>query len=557
MEILRGENLSFQYFDEDLKAIFNLNFVINKGDFVVVMGESGCGKSTLLKMIRNELLPKGKIEGNIYYKGKDINEIDARTKVSNIGFVMQNVEAQIVTDRVYHELAFVLESLSYKTEEIRLKVAEMASYFGIETLFRKKTDELSGGEKQLVNLASVMVSGPDILLLDEPTSKLDPIAANEFINTLKKINVELGTTIILVEHRLEEVFSLADKVMFLEKGRIVAFDKPREVGKVLINHKMINAAPISIALYKEICINEKTCPINVKEGKEYLKDNFSNSKCMTFCEENYYSNYEANNKHKILELKDIWFRYEKNEKDILRSVNLSVKRGEIFSLMGGNGAGKSTLFSIICGLNKPYRGKVVIDKKNIRKYKDSELLGKIICMLPQEPINVFFKTDIYEDYLDILDDNLSKEEKDEKIREVAAWLNIEKLLKKHPYDLSGGELQKCAIAKIMLLNPQIILLDEPTKGIDGCYKLELVRLLKELKRKGVTILNVTHDVEFAASISDRCAMLFDGEIIAVARTHDFFATNNFYTTAVKRMAKNIYENVINIEELVWMIKENM
>lgn len=554
MEILRGENLSFKYLDGDKSAISNLNFTIKKGEFVVIMGESGCGKSTLLKMIKNELLPAGQESGRILYKGRELDNIEERTKVSEIGFVMQNVDAQIVTDRVYHELAFVLESLSYKTEEIRLKVGEMASYFGIESLFRKKTDELSGGEKQLVNLASVMVTGPELLLLDEPTSKLDPIAAGEFISTLHKINMELGTTIVLVEHRLEEVFSIADRVMLMEEGKLLAFDKPRQVGKFLVNHKMIAGAPKAVALYKEIPQPSRDCPLNVKEGKEYIRDNFSNTRNMFEPEVFNKKNISG---EKILELKDIWFRYEKEGRDVLRGVNLSVARGEVFSLLGGNGAGKSTLFSIICGLQRPYRGKVFIDKLNIRKYKDKEFYGKKICMLPQEPINVFFKTQVYEDYIDALDNSFTLEEKQSKIKKVEDTLKIEELMKKHPYDLSGGELQKCAIGKLLLLEPEIILLDEPTKGIDGCGREELAKIIQQLKEKKVTVVTVTHDVEFAADISDSCGMLFDGEILATAPPHRFFAKNNFYTTAVNRMSKNIYDNVIKLEELVWMIKENM
>lgn len=551
MEILCGENLSFKYLEGEKDAISRLNFTINKGEFVVIMGESGCGKSTLLKMIKSELLPAGQESGRLLYKGQEIEEVEERTKVSEIGFVMQNVDAQIVTDRVYHELAFVLESLSYKTEEIRLKVGEMASYFGIEDLFRKKTDELSGGEKQLVNLASVMVTGPELLLLDEPTSKLDPIAASEFISTLHKINVELGTTIVLVEHRLEEVFSIADRVMLMEEGKLLAFDKPRKVGKFLVNHKMIAGAPKAVALYKEMPIPEVNCPLNVKEGKEYIRNNFSNTK------KNITEKQENVSSEKILELKDIWFRYEKEESDVLRGVNLSVAKGEVFSLLGGNGAGKSTLFSVICGLQKPYRGKVLIDKLNTRKYKDKDFYGKKICMLPQEPINVFFKTQVYEDYIDVLDSSFSLKEKESKIKKVADTLKIEGLVKRHPYDLSGGELQKCAIGKLLLLEPEIILLDEPTKGIDGCGKEELVKIIHQLKEKKVTVVTVTHDVEFAADISDRCGMLFDGEILAVETPHNFFGKNNFYTTAVNRMSKDIYDNVIKLEELVWMIKENM
>lgn len=551
MEILCGEDLSFSYANSEAEAVSRLNFKINKGEFVVIMGESGCGKSTLLKLIKKELLPAGITKGSLLYKGKPIEEAVESELTADIGFVMQNVDAQIVTDRVYHELAFVLESLSYSTDEIRLKVGEMAGYFGIERLFRRKTDELSGGEKQLINLASVMVTNPELLLLDEPTSKLDPIAAGEFIATLQKINTELGTTIILVEHRLEEVFSIADKILLMEEGRIIAADTPGNVGKFLINHKMLAGAPKSVALYREVPVLSCNCPLNVKEGKAYIKENFSNGK-------NVYVNKEAETEENpVVELKDIWFRYEKEERDILRSVNLKVNRGEVFSLLGGNGAGKTTLFSIMCGLKRPYRGKVYIDKKDIRKYKGNQLYNGKISMLPQEPVNVFFKTEIYDDYMEILDSTLSREKKEKRIEEVAEILNIGHLMKKHPYDLSGGELQKCAIGKILLKAPEIMLLDEPTKGIDGCGKKELVNIIRTLKERGVTVVMVTHDVEFAAEVSDRCGMLFDGEIIAAATPHKFFCRNNFYTTAVNRMAKNIYENVIRLEELVCLIKENM
>lgn len=559
MEILRGENLSFKYAGGEGNAISDVSFSINEGELIVVMGESGCGKTTLLKLIKKEMIPAGEKRGSIYYKQTKIEDMDERTSVADIGFVMQKVEAQIVTDKVYHELAFVLESLSYKTEEIRIKVGEMASYFGIQGLFRKKTDELSGGEKQLLNLASVMVTSPKILILDEPTSQLDPIAASDFIATLKKLNKELGLTIILVEHRLEEVFSIADRIMVMEKGKLVSFDTPSNTGKFLSSHKMLAGAPKAVVLYKEMKGIGGECPVNVKEGREYILKNFDNE---IRAVKDYDIKAEASNgtgdiEENAIELKNVWFRYHKEEKDILRGINLTVKRGEVFTLLGGNGTGKSTTLSIISGLRKHYRGKVLINGRKIKDFKRNELYRENLSLLPQDPVTVFVKSEVYSDYADILKAHEIKNNIDERINEVAEMLGISKLLHKHPYDLSGGEQQKCAIGKILLIMPKIILLDEPTKGIDGCGKEELINIVRLLKDKGITVVIVTHDVEFAADVSDSCGLLFDGEILAKALPKEFFARNNFYTTAVNRMTRDIYENVITLKELVWIIKENM
>lgn len=559
MEILRGENLSFKYAGGKDNAISDVSFSINEGEFIVVMGESGCGKTTLLRLIKKEMIPAGEKNGSIYYKQTKVEDMDERSAVADIGFVMQKVETQIVTDRVYHELAFVLESLSYKTEEIRIKVGEMASYFGIQGLFRKRTDELSGGEKQLLNLASVMVTSPKLLILDEPTSQLDPIAASDFIATLKKLNKEFGLTIILVEHRLEEVFSIADRIMVMEEGKIIYFDTPSNTGKYLSNHKMLKGAPKAVMLYKEMEGIGGKCPVNVKEGREYILKNFNN-KIRSFkeinIEEEAFLGVENINENAI-ELKNVWFRYHKEEKDILRGINLTVKKGEVFTLLGGNGTGKSTTLSVISGLKKHYRGKVLINGRKIKDFKRNELYRENLSLLPQDPVTVFVKSEVYSDYVDILKAHEIKGNIDERIDEVAKMLGICELLHKHPYDLSGGEQQKCAIGKILLIMPKIILLDEPTKGIDGCGKEELIKIVGLLKNRGITVVIVTHDVEFAADISDSCGLLFDGEILAKASPKDFFAKNNFYTTAVNRMSRDIYEDVITLKELVWIIKENM
>lgn len=577
MEILRGENLGFKYAsleNQSEYAIKDINFSVNSGEFVVIMGESGCGKTTLLKMMKKEMTPSGERIGKIVFDGQDVAEMSDRDSVSRIGYVMQKPEEQIVTDKVYHELAFVLESLSYKTDEIRIKVGEIANYFGIEKLFRSNTTDLSGGEKQIINLASVMVTSPDVLILDEPTSQLDPIAASEFISTLTKINKELGLTIILVEHRLEDVFSIADKVILMEKGKIICEDTPKNVGKFLSTHKMIAGAPKSVVLYKETKLSED-CPVSVKEGRDYIVkcgienkidvDSFRN-----MSQEIKDKNIEVNETihsteemkkilkedKDIISAKGIWFRYEKDGEDVLRDLSISIKEGEIYSLLGGNGSGKSTLLSILSGVNRAYKGKISIDGKKIRDYKGNSLYRNMLNLLPQDPSTVFVKSKVIDDYIDILKAHEISDKKviDEKIQEVADLLSISHLLERHPYDLSGGEQQRCALGKLLILSPKILLLDEPTKGIDGLGKENMIRILKDLKQKGITILIVTHDVEFAAEASDRCGMLFDGEIISSAVPNEFFRRNNFYTTAVNRMCRGIYDDVIYLDELVEIIK---
>lgn len=577
MEILRGENLGFKYAsleNQSEYAIKDINFSVNSGEFVVIMGESGCGKTTLLKMMKKEMTPSGERIGKLVFDGQDVAEMSDRDSVSRIGYVMQKPEEQIVTDKVYHELAFVLESLSYKTDEIRIKVGEIANYFGIEKLFRSNTTDLSGGEKQIINLASVMVTSPDVLILDEPTSQLDPIAASEFISTLAKINKELGLTIILVEHRLEDVFSIADKVILMEKGKIICEDTPKNVGKFLSTHKMIAGAPKSVVLYKETKLSED-CPVSVKEGRDYIVkcgienkidvDSFRN-----MSQEIKDKNIEVNETihsteemkkilkedKDIISAKGIWFRYEKDGEDVLRDLSISIKEGEIYSLLGGNGSGKSTLLSILSGVNRAYKGKISIDGKKIRDYKGNSLYRNMLNLLPQDPSTVFVKSKVIDDYIDILKAHEISDKKviDEKIQEVADLLSISHLLERHPYDLSGGEQQRCALGKLLILSPKILLLDEPTKGIDGLGKENMIRILKDLKQKGITILIVTHDVEFAAEASDRCGMLFDGEIISSAVPNEFFRRNNFYTTAVNRMCRGIYDDVIYLDELVEIIK---
>lgn len=557
MEIIKVEDLNFTYPGQNTKALENNSFSIEQGEFVVICGESGSGKTTLLKLLKRELTPHGNKAGNIYYKGTELEDLDDRTAASEIGFVMQNPENQIVTDKVWHELAFGLENIGISTPVIRRRVGEMANFFGIHQWFRKKTTELSGGQKQLLNLASIMVMQPQVLILDEPTSQLDPIAASDFISTLEKLNRDLGLTIILVEHRLEEVLPISDKVMIMEGGNIILYDKPQYVGqklkKIDENHKMLLALPSAIRIFNGLDA-EGESPLTVREGRQFLSNNYKND---VITLDRHLSDDKDNKEEKIIELKNIWFRYERNLPDILAGVDFHANKGEIVSILGGNGCGKTTLLNVISGQNRAYRGKLLIRGKKIKEYKGKDLYKHNMALLPQDPQTVFLKSTVEEDYKEIGKVmGYTKKEANSYTEEIVALLSIQGLLDKHPYDLSGGEQQKVALGKILLLKPKILLLDEPTKGIDAFSKRVLHDILLDLKKKGVTIIMVTHDVEFAAIVSDCCGLFFDGEIISLDRPVEFFSNNSFYTTAANRISRHMYKNAITCEDVIEICRLN-
>lgn len=550
MEIIKIKDLTFKYPNNDKNVLDKINLNINEGDLVLLIGESGCGKSTLLRQLKNEIAPYGESDGDILYKGKNIRELVQRDSASEIGFVMQNPDYQIVTDKVWHEIAFGLESLGIDSQTIRRRVAEMASFFGIQTWFRKDISELSGGQKQLLNLAAIMVMQPKVLILDEPTSQLDPIAATEFLETVYKINKELGTTVIITEHRLEEVFAMADKVILMNSGKVIGYESPREIGNIIYsnNNSMFYSLPTPIRAYKS-CNGKGESPLTIKEGREWIKDAFKSSK---ISEESAIDSTIISNKDEIIiELKDVWFRYEKTFPDILRGLNLNIYKNEILCILGGNGTGKSTTLGVIAGNNKPYRGDVYINKKKVNKYKVSELFNKNIAVLPQDPQSLFVKSTLQDDLEEVFNGGkISKDEKLQKVNEVSKLLGITQLLKSHPYDLSGGEQQKAALAKILLLEPKILILDEPTKGLDGSFKRELGNLFRNLKNNGITIIVVTHDIEFAAENSDRCLMFFDGDISSEGNPREFFCGNSFYTTSANKMSRDILKDILKVEDIV-------
>lgn len=579
MNCIEVKNFSFQYPKESHAALYQVSMEVEEGSFVVLCGKSGCGKSTLLRQFKSVLASHGEKKGEILYDGQNLEDVDLRTQSAEIGYVLQNPDNQIVTDKVWHELAFGLESLGYDTPTIRLRVAEMASYFGIHSWFLKNVSELSGGQKQLLNLASVMAMHPKLLILDEPTSQLDPIAASDFLETVRKINRDIGTTVILTEHRLEDVIPWADKVYVMDTGRMIADGTPNEIGEQLrtMGHDMFLSMPAPMQIYAGTNSSLR-CPLTVSQGRRWLSEELETKGIKIKKERN--QEETAKKKNSIfgklsglkkepekeipeIRIKDVWFRYERDLPDVVKGLSLDIKKGEIFAVVGGNGTGKSTAMSLIARIRFPYRGKIYLEGKEIGKYSDDDLYHGFLGVMPQNPQSLFVKKTVREDLYEVIDGKRERKseaypiemKKKDAVEGIVSLTRLEGLLDRHPYDLSGGEQQRLALAKVLLLRPKILLMDEPTKGIDNHYKKELGEILRKLSEHGVTILMISHDVEFCAQYADRTGLFFQGNVVTSEESKKFFAGNNFYTTAANRMARNYFPNAVTVEDVVKAINQ--
>ncbi len=531
MESIAINNLSFFYPGCQTPALDNVTCRVLKGEFVTLCGLSGSGKSTLLRQIKCSLAPAGRRIGEILVDGTAVEAMDQREQSKKIGFILQRPEEQLVTDKVWHELAFGMENLGYESEVIRRRTAEMAAFFGIDSWFHREVRYLSGGQKQLLNLAAVMVLQPDILLLDEPTSQLDPIAASHFLQALRRINRELGTTVLLSEHRLEEAFPLSHRILVLEKGHVAVAGAPKEIGERLWRqkHPMFAAMPASVRLWLHLD-GSGTCPITAGEGRRWFAAWMENRQTATLPEDPVQ---DSTGQKPLLFLDTVHFRYQKEQEDVLRGISLKIYPGEIYALLGGNGAGKSTALQLMAGVLQAGRGRVS------NGGAPNAHAGRVkAAYLSQNPQCVFVKKTVREDFLESLPDHLDETARQKTMESVVRQCGLSGLLDRHPFDLSGGEIQRAALAKLLLRAPRLLLLDEPTKGMDTAGKQEIGRLLLALKTQGVTIVLASHDIEFCACFASRCGLLFDGVLAAEDTPRRFFSGNRFYTTAVHRMTKD-------------------
>ncbi len=513
MEIINIQNLTFSYPNTNTPAVSSITFTANEGDLVILSGYSGSGKTTLLKCMKPEITPNGKIDGEILYKGNNITDYTPKEIASDVGYLFQNPYSGVVTDRVISELAFSMESLSYKQELMNRRIAEIVAVMGLNDMIDKSTNELSGGELQLVNLASILVTEPKVLLLDEPTAMLDPIAEEKFMSTIKKINKELNITIIYSTHNYNNLLDIADRLLVLDSGHMIANDTPKEALINLLDNGHKDLLNVYLRAWNNYGKNG-SLPINMSELKDYLRNNYKKIDYKPDKE-------DIIETETVVNIKDIYFRYNRNSKDVIKSLTLSVNKGNVISILGGNGSGKSTLLSMLYSSRKPYKGKI-------------KLIGDTSIM-PQS-VELIFTKDKVKDMLN--DDAIS-----------LASDFYDKYKNSHPYDLSGGEKGLLGFLTAISKPHDILLLDEPTKGMDNQQKLILKDYILKIKEQGKTVITVTHDIEFAAHVSDKIGMMFDGNIVGEASPLDFFKDNIYYKPFISRVMKDIDDTVYLEEQL--------
>lgn len=550
MEIYNIENLNFSYPETKEKTLRNVSLNIERGEFVVISGMSGCGKSTLLRHLKTCLQPYGERSGSILFEGESLENIDFRTQTQKIGYVMQSPDEQSVTDKVWRELSFGLESLGIDSPTIQRRTAEISLFFGIEKLFDMNICELSGGQKQIVNLASVMIMQPSVLILDEPTAMLDPIATGEFISILGRINRELGTTVIMSAHNLDDIYPLCSRIAVMSNGQIISDGTPSDISRMLYEDKneMFYAIPSPVRVFEYADSKNPKTPLSVSDAAKWLADYSEKIVPRPLPEEQR----TVRKEDTLLELKNVWFGYDNGTDNIIKGLSFKAYGGELLAVLGGNGAGKTTMLSLISGVNKPCRGKIEVCTKSRASQKKGT--GASIAVLPQDPKVLFVRDTVNDELYEMFDGTKTDaEEINKRIKSVVDLCGLENLENRNPCDLSGGELQKAALAKILLLDPEILLLDEPTKGLDAYCKKQFASILKRLTDKGKAVVMVSHDIEFCADYSDRCAFFFNGQIISEDTPKKFFCGNKIYTTPCRYMSQGIIEGAVTENDVLYAL----
>lgn len=534
MDVIKIDNITYWYPECSKPAIQDVNLCIKQGELVLLVGPSGCGKSTLLRLI-NKLVPDyygGKIKGNVYLWGKDIKSHSRREIASGVGMVYQHPEKQIVLQDVERELAFGLENLNTDINKMKRNVSEVISFLNLGGIRERSSMNLSGGEKQKLAIGSVIAMDPEVIIFDEPISQLDPIAAEEVLNCISRLNREMGKTIIMAEQRLDKCFEMADRVIFMEDGRIIGEGSGNHIPKSITQRCFLPVIP-----YIFRSAEWPSVPLNVKEARRQIIDQDCTSISV--------SGEVKSSACPVLQASNISFGYNKINK-VVKNINLSLNKGELLTVMGENGAGKSTLFKIISGLVDNYKGQVRINGKNLKEMDTKERV-KTIGYLSQNPNDYLGRDTVFDEVAYTLR-NIGEYDA-HRVDKMLLRMDLEYLRNKNPRDLSGGEKQRTALACTMIAEPEVLILDEPTRGMDWNSKESLGRYLRELCSSGTSVVLITHDVDFAADYTDSIALMFDGSIIASGECSEMVKDAIYYSPQAAKVFRGICSIVRSSEAI--------
>ncbi|ADL07131.1 ABC transporter related protein [Thermosediminibacter oceani DSM 16646] len=546
MPIFEIKDLTYFYPESQRPALKDVNMSIEEGEFLLVTGGSGSGKSSLARVLAG-LIPGfsgGRISGSVFFRGKDIEQIDRRTMAGEVGIVFQDPEKQLVKTSVEAEIAFGLENLGLPQQEMARRVAEVMSFLGLADLRREFTAKLSGGQKQKLALAAVLAMQPSVLILDEPTSQLDPVAAEDFLNVVKRLNEDMGLTVILIEQRLERCFHLADKVLIMEDGRIRFEGTPEQVARRAAFCENPFIPPVARFFGK---VGFNTIPVTVKDGRRMLKQNF-NPAPGNFSMS---SSEGMHEREPLIRMEGVWFTYP-DGREALQDINLEICAGELVAVIGPNGSGKSTLLKNMAGLLKPGRGRVIMMGNKQPKSATRTTWDPSVGYLSQNPNDYLFQDTVEEELLYTLKNfGIAS---NGAVDEIIEKLSLGDFRRVNPRDLSYGERQRVALASVLVTGPKLLLLDEPTKGLDYRLKSDLGEVLAEFCRQGAAVVLTTHDVEFAAKYASRVIMLFCGRVICDGPVHQVLSDSIFYSTQIGRMCRGFADGILTPEEALAVFK---
>ena len=595
MPLIELKDFNFSYAstdgsDKTFECLHDINIDIDYGDFVLLCGPSGCGKTTLLSNLKKELIPNGQRSGVARYNGIGISQLDDETSACDIGYLFQNPDSQIVTDTVIQEIAFPLENIGVPSEEIRNRISELVAFFGLNDILHKNVNELSGGQKQLVNLCSLLVLRPKVLLLDEPMSQLDPIASYDFLSILRRLNEEFSITIIISEHKPDNIFSFVDKVVFMEDGRIKYGKNPREISRIafeddVFKHYLPQVAKVHNLLGERYdLLSKMEIPLSIREARRSLNsihddlikisEDAGKNKNLDLGYIDVDNNSSRNsifsrrNNNSLIQMNGIYFAYKKDSL-VLKNLDFELEKGDFIGIIGGNGVGKSTFLQLMTGLLKPIKGKVKYQKDlNIAYVHQNPMIHFSHDNVKVELIkNLDIDSDTKSKLAELGDDDfinsktlneMNFDNLNFKFKELIEFFGISHLLSQHPYDCSGGEQQKIVIIQALLKDADVLVLDEPTKGLDPISSINLSKELNELNRMGLTIVMTSHDLDFVANNCRRCLMFFDRNIQIDSHPKAIFRENNFYTTFVNRMVKDYIPQAVTIDDVcrLWDLDNN-